>query len=231
MDFSGFEKLSLVDFDNQIGCTLFTSRCQFRCPFCHNSPLVIDASNQPVIPFDEIMSYLKKRAGVIEGVIISGGEPTLMDDLEDKIRQIRDLGYKIKLDTNGYNPSILKDLVNKGLIDYVAMDIKNSKKKYAVTCGLDYLDSRRIEESIEFLLSGVVEYEFRTTLINEFHDYEDMRDIAKMINGASRYVLQRFIDNHCIQDGLHEVPLKKAQEFLDLVKSSVKEAKLRGYDI
>lgn len=231
MDFSGFEKLSLVDFDNTIACTLFVSKCQFRCPFCHNSPLVLQADEQPIISFDEILDYLRKRAGVLEGVVISGGEPTLMPDLKAKIIQIRELGYKIKLDTNGYNPKILKELVSEKLVDYVAMDIKNSRKKYAETCGLEYLDLNRIDESVSFLLEGNVDYEFRTTLIDEFHGFEDIKEIATWISGAKKYALQRFKDNNCIKEGLHEVKLKKAQEFLELISPYVKDIKLRGYDI
>lgn len=230
MEFVGFEKLSLVDYDSVIGATLFTCRCQFRCPFCHNSSLVVHPKEAKEIPFEEILSYLEKRKGVLEGVTITGGEPTLLDDLEEKIKAIKALGYKVKLDTNGYNPKILKDLVNKKLVDYVAMDIKNSKKNYAQTVGLDFVDLTRIDESVSFLKEGHVPYEFRTTLIEEFHSFSDIKDIAEWLEGSEKYFLQKFIDRNTIKEGLHEVDIKKAKEFLDIVNPFVKYASLRGYD-
>lgn len=232
MDFSGWEKLSLVDFDDHIATTLFTSGCNFRCPFCHNSPLVLSAKEQPTIPFEEILAYLKKRQGVLDGVCISGGEPTLMDDLEDKIRRIRELGYSIKLDSNGSNPGLLKHLVEEGLIDYVAMDIKNSKRRYAETIGFEKYDLSKIEESVAYLLQGHVPYEFRTTLIDEYHDEKDVKEIGEWIKGADKYFLQHYVDSpNCIKQGLHEVSLEQAKRFLEIIKPNVKEVSLRGYPL
>ena len=230
MDFSGFEKLSLVDYDDNLTATLFMAGCPFRCPFCHNGELVLHPERAEKIPFADILDYLQKRRGVLDAVCISGGEPTLMPDLEEKIRAIRDLGYLIKLDSNGCNPDVLKDLVNKGLLDYVAMDIKNSKAKYAMTCGTK-IDLEAIEESVRFLRTCGVRYEFRTTVMEEFHDEGDMLAIGEWIQGAPRYFLQRYIDSpSCIQHYFHEIPLAKAKGFLDLLKPYLPNAALRGYD-
>lgn len=230
MDFSGWEKLSLVDFDDHITTTLFTSGCNFRCPFCHNGPLVLCPKEQPTIPWAEILAYLKKRQGVLDAVCVSGGEPTLMDDLEDKLRQIKELGYLIKLDSNGSRPDLLKRFVDEKLVDYIAMDIKNSKARYAETIGLKKFDLAPIEQSVSYLLEGHIPYEFRTTMMEEFHDEESFKEIAIWIKGAKRYFLQRYIDaDNCIEHGFHEVPLEKAKAFLELCKEGIPNVALRGY--
>lgn len=232
MEFAGLQKISLVDYEGKVACTLFTAGCNFRCPFCHNSDLVIYAKNVNYIPFDEILDYLNKRKGMLDAVVITGGEPTLMPDLKEKLYKIKELGYKIKLDTNGTNPDIVKELVDLKLIDYVAMDIKNSYKGYSKTIGLESYDSNKILESINYLLSGEVDYEFRTTLVREFHSDEDIKNIAKMIQGAKRYYLQEFKNSgHCIDSSLHEVPLNDAMRFKSILLPYIKEVKLRGYEI
>lgn len=229
MDFHGIEKLSLVDFDDKVSCTLFTSSCNFRCPFCHNSALVV-GKDQPIIDHDYIYNYLKSRVGILDAVVITGGEPTLHKDLIDEIRKIKEFGYLVKLDTNGTNPEMLKQLVNEKLIDYVAIDIKNSKEKYALTTGLKNLDLSKIEETVNYLLENHIPYEFRTTLIKEFHTDEDMEKIGKWLKGASSYRLQRFIDSpYCIEQGLHEVEEKDALRFKDIVSKYIDDVKLRSY--
>lgn len=232
MEFAGLQKISLVDYEGKVACTLFTAGCNFRCPFCHNSDLVIYAKNVNYIPFDEILDYLNKRKGMLDAVVITGGEPTLMPDLKEKLYEIKKLGYKIKLDTNGTNPDIVKELVDLKLIDYVAMDIKNSYEGYSKTIGLESYDSDKILESINYLLSGEVDYEFRTTLVREFHSDEDIKNIAKMIQGAKRYYLQEFKNSgHCIDSSLHEVPFNDAMRFKSILLPYIKEVKLRGYEI
>lgn len=230
MDFSGMEKLSLVDFDDNLTATLFMAGCPFRCPFCHNGELVLHPERAEKIPFEDILDYLRKRQGVLDAVCISGGEPTLMNDLEAKIRAIRELGYLIKLDSNGYNPGVLKDLVAKGLIDYIAMDIKNSKAKYSLTCGVD-IDISRIEESVRFIMESGIRYEFRTTIMDEFHDYADMMAIGEWIVGAQRYFLQRYEDREgCIQHHFHQIQPQKAKEFKNIIKAYVDDVGFRGYE-
>lgn len=231
MDFNGWEKLSLVDFDSNITTTLFTSGCPFRCPFCHNADLVFKSKELEVIPWDEIMAFLKKRQGILEAVCISGGEPTLGDDLLSKMAEIKKLGYKIKLDSNGFRPNVLKEAVSKRLIDYVAMDIKNSLARYGETIGVPSFDLAPIKESISFLLSDTVPYEFRTTIIEEFHSEKDIREMAELIRGAKRHFLQLYIDSeNCIEHGFHAVSLEKARTFRDILASYVDYVALRGYE-
>lgn len=230
MDFSGWQKLTLVDFDKHMATTLFTAGCDFRCPFCHNRDLVLSPSEAPVIPWDEIVSYLKKRKGILDGVVITGGEPTLMPDLADKLRDIKALGYAIKLDTNGSRPQVLKSLLEAHLVDYVAMDIKNSAEKYAETIGLPKVDMDAIRESISIIMKEAPDYEFRTTIFSELHNEESIRGIGELIHGAKRLFLQRYIDSeNCIQGGFHEVEKEKATAFVDLLRNDVEQVSLRGY--
>jgi len=231
MDFSGWEKLSLVDFDDNITTTLFAAGCAFRCPFCHNGDLVLHPEKAPQIPWDEIMAYLKKRVGVIDAVCVSGGEPTLMPDLLDKLRDIKSFGYKVKLDSNGSNPGVLKKTVALHLVDYIAMDIKNSQEKYAETVGLSHLSLVPIEESARFIMSSGIDYEFRTTIIDEFHDEADIEAIGRWIKGSKRYYLQRYIDNeNCIKRGLHMVSKEKAEGFVKILSPYLGDVQLRGYE-
>ena len=205
MEFNGWEKLSLVDFDGNLTTTIFTSGCPFRCPFCHNADLVLHPHSLPVIPFEEILAYLRKRRGILEGVCISG--------------------------SNGFRPKVLKEAVSKKLVDFIAMDIKNSKEKYGMTIGIPSFDLKGVEESVEFLLSNAVPFEFRTTLIDEFHDEEDMLKIREWIKGAKRYHLQCYIDSeNCIEHGFHPVNIEKAKEFASLFEGYVEKVSLRGYE-
>ena len=230
MDFSGWEKLSLLDYDVNITTTLFSAGCPFRCPFCHNAELVLHPADAPKIPFEEILAYLKKRVGVLDAVCISGGEPTLMNDLEDKIRAIKELGYLVKLDSNGCHPEILRRLIDEKLVDYVAMDIKNRAEKYDATCGT-HVDMTAIKTSIELLKEGRVDYEFRTTLVNEFHQDEDIAGMLELVKGAKRYFLQMYIDSpNCIVGGFHPVAKEKAAKWREIFAKEVSFCALRGYD-
>ena len=195
MRIDGLQKMTLLDFPGKVACTVFTGGCNFRCPFCHNALLVTKLPEKPDYTEDEILSFLEKRVGLLDGVAITGGEPLLNPDIDDFIRKIRDMGYAVKLDTNGSFPERLKAIVGEGLVDYVAMDIKNRKEKYAETIGLKNLDLSKIEESVEFLKSGAVDYEFRTTVVKQFHTAEDIRAAAEWISGAKRYFLQNFVDS------------------------------------
>lgn len=229
MDFCGIEKLSLVDFDDNLTATLFMAGCPLRCPFCHNGDLVLHPQDATPIPFDEIMDFLSKRRGMLDAVCVTGGEPTLMPDLEDKLRAIKSLGYLIKLDTNGYNPSIVENFIDKGLVDYIAMDIKNSKNKYPVTVGTN-IDMSRIEAMVEYLQESDFPHEFRTTLVKEFHTEDDIREIGHWLGKTKKFFLQQFIDNeHCIIKGLHGVPLEEAIQFVQILNGMQINAVLRGY--
>ena len=195
MRIDGLQKMTLLDFPGKVACTVFTGGCNFRCPFCHNALLVTKLPEKPDYTEDEILSFLEKRVGLLDGVAITGGEPLLNPDIGDFIRKIRDMGYAVKLDTNGSFPERLKAIVSEGLVDYVAMDIKNRREKYAETIGLKNLDLSKIEESVEFLKSGAVDYEFRTTVVKQFHTVEDIRAAAEWISGVKRYFLQNFVDS------------------------------------
>ncbi len=201
MDFGGFQKLTLLDFPGVVACTVFTKGCNFLCPFCHNAPLVNKQEEAMSYTEEEVLAFLKKRQGILEGICITGGEPLLHKDLELFIQKVKELGYKVKLDTNGSNPSYLKRLVKNGLVDYVAMDIKNKLSKYPLTTGLDYVNITNIEESIDFLLAGNVPYEFRTTACQELHTLEDIVMIVERIKGAEKYFIQNFLDSGNIVGG------------------------------
>lgn len=192
MDFGGFQKLTVLDYPSHVACIVFTIGCNFRCPFCHNAGLVENLTEK--ISQDEILSYLKKRRGVLDGVCVSGGEPLMHQGIGEFLKEVKALGYDVKLDTNGTFPQKLKELVDASLIDYVAMDIKNTPEKYDITAGAK-TDISKIQESIDFLLSGNVDYEFRTTVTNELHTPQDIEIISKWISCAKRYFIQNFVDS------------------------------------
>ena len=228
--FAGLQKLTLLDFPGQVACTLFTRGCNMRCPFCHNASLVVRANEQKTYTNEEILSFLKKRQGVLDGVAITGGEPTLMPGLAEFMTQVRALGYKIKLDTNGTRPEVLKSIVRDGLVDYVAMDIKNCREKYGETVGFDAsYDLSPIDESIAFLMEGNVDFEFRTTISKTYHTEEDIIKIGKWISGDEKYFLQQFKDSGDIIgvqiEGYDEVTMRS---LLDAIRPFVPNAQLRG---
>ena len=225
----GFEKLSMVDFPGHLCCTVFTGGCNFKCPFCQNSDLV-KMQNLREINQDEIFSYLSKRKGVIDSLCISGGEPTIYPDLEQFIVKIKSLGFLVKLDTNGTNYEMLKRLIENNLVDYVAMDIKNSLSAYGETAGTNFVDLENIKKSVELLKRNLVDYEFRTTLVKQFHSTSTITEMANWLDGAKRIFLQHFVDNGtCLQKGLNEVKKQDAEKFLDILKNHVNHVELRGY--
>ena len=194
MKISGLQKLTLLDYPGKLAATVFRSGCNFRCPFCHNASLVVNPSVGQ-IEEDEFFDFLLSRKDRFGAVCVSGGEPTLYSELPSFINRIKEMGFLVKLDTNGYRPSVLRSLVTDGLIDYVAMDIKNSKDSYKKTVGIENFDIVPICESVDFLLSGKVDYEFRTTVVRELHSEKDFVAIADWIGGAKNYFLQSFKDS------------------------------------
>ena len=229
MKINGFQKLTLLDFPGKVACTVFTAGCNFRCPFCHNASLVTHIESENLFDSEEILKYLKKRYGILEGVCITGGEPLLQPDLAEFIAGIKEIGYKVKLDTNGSNPEKLKELVKNGFIDYVAMDIKNCKEKYAKTAGIENLKLQDIEQSVDFLLTGKVNFEFRTTVVKEYHTTEDIRKIGEWIKGAPRYFLQNFVDSgDIIEIGLHPVEKDDLIKMRDEILYFVPNTEIRG---
>ena len=227
----GMEKFSMVDYDGFIACTVFTKGCNFLCPFCHNASLVTGEAAE--IPEEEVFDYLTKRKGLVDAVCITGGEPTLQRDLKAFIQKVRALDYRVKLDTNGTNPAVLKELLTEGLLDYVAMDIKSDfEGGYEDVTGVSNPALlARVKESIELLKTLAPDYEFRTTAIAEFHSEANYAKIASIVKGAKRFFIQKFKDgeNNLTQGLLHELPKEEADKFLAIVAPGVGAVGLRGY--
>lgn len=229
MNINGFNKLTLLDYPEHIAATIFIGGCNMRCPFCHNASLVTKVGTQPVISKEKVFGSLWKRRNILEGVCITGGEPTLYPELYDFIKLIKALGFKVKLDTNGTNPKMLKTLLDENLLDYVAMDIKNSRTKYKETSNAINLCIDLIDESIKMLLSSSINYEFRTTIIKEFHTIQDMISIGEWIRGAKAYYLQSYEESEdVITKGNHQHTKETLEEFKTVLSSYVDYISLRG---
>ena len=229
MNISGLQKMTLLDYPEKIAATVFTGGCNFRCPFCHNASLVLNTDKAQNISEEEFFNFLAKRKGLLDGVCISGGEPLLQKEIGEFISKIKSLGFLVKLDTNGSFSSKLKELVGNGLLDYVAMDIKNSPAGYAITTGTTDDVLSQINESVTFLLADNVEYEFRTTVVENFHSKDDFIAIGKWIQGAKKYFLQDFVDSgDLIQSGLRGVKKTELAAFADIVREYVPSVQIRG---
>lgn len=195
MKIYGLQKMTLLDFPGKVACTIFTGGCNFRCPFCHNAMLVTELDKDNFYTEEEIFDFLKKRVGILDGVCITGGEPLMQSDIADFIIKIREMGYAVKLDTNGSYPEKLAELIENKLVDYVAMDIKNTPEKYAETIGVKNFDFTPIAKSIALIMNSGVQYEFRTTVVSEFHTIDDIEKIAEYIRDAQGFYLQNFVDS------------------------------------
>ena len=228
MDIQGLQKMTLLDYPGKVACTVFLGGCDLRCPFCHNSGLV--AGPMPAELDDgALLAFLDKRRGLLDGVCVTGGEPLLRPELPQLLSRIKELGYPVKLDTNGGRPERLRALLEAGLVDYVAMDIKNSPERYGETAGVPGLDLAPFRESVSLLLRGTADYEFRTTVVREFHDADSFRAIGPWIAGARRYFLQGFVDRDSVlQAGLHPWDRETLASFGDLVRPYVEQVELRG---
>lgn len=231
MKIHGFQKTTLLDYPEHVAATIFLGGCNFRCPFCHNGQLVLDPASQPVIPEDEVLAYLEKRHGILEGVCITGGEPTLQEELADFIQRIKGLGYMVKLDTNGYRPEVLKALLQKGLLDYVAMDIKASPEHYSVAAGLETLDMTRIRESIRLLEQSGIPHEFRTTVVKGIHRTEEFDEIGRLLQGCTAYYLQGFRRSESmIGEGYEAFSVEEMKEMAALAEKYLNRVELRGVE-
>ncbi len=233
---AGLQKMTLLDYPGKVACTVFLQGCNFRCPFCHNSDLLGGDGPAP-IPREELLAFLNKRRGLLDAVCITGGEPTLQPDLEDLIREIKAMGYLVKLDTNGSRPDVLKRLAGEGLIDYVAMDIKNGPERYAETVGLPQLRLQVIEDSIVFLMTGLLEYEFRTTVVDELHDEASVRSIGEWLKKLAptakppRLFLQPYADRDSVLvSGLHTPEKAKLAAFEAVLQPFAETVVIRGTD-
>lgn len=228
MQIHGLQKMTLLDFPGKVACTVFLGGCDFRCPFCHNWD-ILDPSTPVIMEEDEFYKFLDKREGLLDGVAITGGEPLLRTGMVDFIKGIRSRGFLVKLDTNGNHPDLLKELVSEGLLDYVAVDVKNNKERYGETVGIPMLDISKIEETISFLLEGNVPYEFRTTVLRQFHDADSFKGIAEWIEGAEHYFIQSFVDRETVPfSGLEAYSPEELEEFKKLVEPHVKHIDIRG---
>ncbi|MBQ2775785.1 MAG: anaerobic ribonucleoside-triphosphate reductase activating protein [Clostridia bacterium] len=229
MKIRGLQKLTLLDFPGKAGCTVFLGGCNFRCPFCQNSELILPGADSYEISEDEFFSFLKKRSGILDGVCVSGGEPLLNSGVEDFIARIKDMGYLVKLDTNGAFPQKLKALVEKKLIDYVAMDIKNSPEKYALTAGIQNFDMAPIYESVDFLMNGNLDFEFRTTVVKQLHSREDFQKIGEWLKGDEKYFLQQFKDSQFVlEKGLCAYENDELLGLADVARPMIPNIQVRG---
>ena len=225
----GLQKLSLLDYPGKVACTIFTGGCNLRCPFCHNASLVLSPQESQPLQIESLLSFLTKRRGVLDGVCISGGEPLLQADLADLIREIRSLGYAVKLDTNGCFPDRLAALIGDNLLDYVAMDIKNAPQQYAQTVGIGQFDPTPVLASATLLMQGAVDYEFRTTVVRGLHDENSFQQIGQWLAGAKKYYLQQFVDSgNLIAAPMSGFEAAEMKHFLAIVRDHIPAAQLRG---
>lgn len=231
MHICGYQKTTLLDYPGHVAATFFIGGCNFRCPFCHNSDLITSSSFTANISEEEIFTFLKKRKNVLTGICITGGEPTLQPDLAEFMRKVHSLGYKIKLDTNGYRPEIIANLLENKLLDYIAMDIKSGYSNYVNVSGISHLDFKKIESSISIIESSGIPYEFRTTVVKELHNQTDFEEIADMLSPKSPYFIQSFKDSgNILISGLSSYNNEELNKFLSIVKQNLPNASLRGID-
>lgn len=227
----GFNKTTLLDYPGKVACTVFLGGCNFRCPFCQNSSLVLEPESEPEVAEEEILKFLKKRQGILEGVCVTGGEPTLSDGLGDFLGKIKALGYEVKLDTNGSRPSVVKELAAAGLIDKVAMDIKACPDNYASLTGLAVPPVDAVKETAEFLMRGDLEYEFRTTVVKELHSERDFREIGQWLKGAKEYYLQAYKDSDgVLKPGFSSYSRSELEKFRRILLETMPSVEIRGID-
>ena len=233
---AGLQKMTLLDYPGKVACTVFLQGCNFRCPFCHNSDL-LPGGGEEYMTEEELLSFLKKRQGLLDAVCISGGEPTLYAGLPALLRQIKALGYLVKLDTNGSRPAVLKALAGEGLIDYVAMDVKNCPRLYGATVGVETMSLSPLEESLCFLISGGADYELRTTVVEEFHDAQSMQEMGQWLSNVlpdsrpKRLYLQSFVDRDSVLlSGLHTPAAEELEAWRQMLQLYVESVYVRGVE-
>ncbi len=230
MVFHGLVKSTLIDYPDKLACTLFTGGCNFRCPFCQNSSLVLDPASEPVINSEELDSFLKKRKKYLDGVCITGGEPLLQKDIEEYCKYLKDLGYLVKIDTNGSFPQKIESLISKNLVDYIAMDLKSSKEGYSKAVGIENFDVSVIEESVNILQSCDIDHEFRTTLVKELHSEKEIHGIGKWLNKDQKLYLQHFEDRGSnIVQNLTGFSEKETKAIKDILKTYIAFIGIRGF--
>lgn len=228
----GLNKTTLLDYPGRVAATVFLGGCNLRCPFCHNSGLVLSQETQPIIPEEEFFSFLKKRKNILQGICITGGEPTISPELTPFLRKIKAEGYPVKLDTNGLHPEVLEELICDRLVDYIAMDIKGSPRNYGRCTGILDLVLEPVLQSVLLLIQSGITYEFRTTVVRELHTVEEFREIGSMIKGAKQYFLQAYRDGaDVICPGFHGMEEEEMIKAAELMKEYVGQVGLRGIEI
>lgn len=230
----GLQKMTLLDYPGRVACTVFLGGCNFRCPFCHNGGL-LDGAVPEIMTGEALLAFLKSRKGLLDGVCITGGEPTLSPQLPRLLEGIKELGFDVKLDTNGSRPGVLKQLVEAGLVDYVAMDVKNCPRCYAATTGLNEAPLDALEESLRFLMEGTVDYELRTTVVQEFHDRDTITEMGQWLSRLSgsrkipKIFLQPFVNRDSVLDqNLHTPEMGEIAQFVELLYTFAREVTIRG---
>ena len=233
---AGLQKMTLLDYPGKVACTVFLQGCNFRCPFCHNSGL-LDMTGEEYMTPEELIGFLRKRKGLLDGVCITGGEPTLQSGLLELARDIKAEGFLLKLDTNGSRPKVLNELMDRGLVDYVAMDIKNSAQRYGQTVGVPKISLEGVEESIRLLIPGDVEYEFRTTVMDEMHDAQSMEQIGKWLQQLGggllpkRFFLQPYADRESVlAPGMHTPSKEKLLKMAQIMAPYAETVEIRALD-
>ena len=236
MNIAGLQKMTLLDFPGKVACTVFLQGCNFRCPFCHNSDL-LPGQGQPLMDHEELLAFLQKRRGLLDGVCVTGGEPTLQPQLPQLLSRIKELGYAVKLDTNGAQPQVLWELVEAGLVDYVAMDIKNSREEYPNTTGAPLKILPQVEESIRCLLRGKVDYELRTTVVRELHSAATIDAMGRWVctlgggEKPKRWYLQSYVDRDSVLvDGLTAPAAEEMRKFTHILEPFADQVSLRGVE-
>ena len=228
MNFVGMDKLSLIDYEDKVSAVLFCKPCNFRCPYCHNGLTVLNSNDE--ISWEHVLDYLNTRKGILDAVVFTGGEVTLMPDLKEKIEQVKSLGFLIKVDTNGTNPEVIKDLLKDNLLHYVAMDIKNSKNKYTITTDTKVNFFDKVYETYQILLNSGIDFELRTTLVDEFFTSEDIEAIGESFKDTPKMYLQKFVEREgCLKKGLHSISEDQANKFKSILEKYMSKVELRGY--
>ncbi len=231
MNIAGLQKLTTKDFPGILACIVFTKGCNLKCPYCQNSELIplVGPVTENSLTSEDVIEFLKQRKNVLDGIVITGGEPLLQVDIKDFLKSVKEVGYKIKLDTNGTTPSLLKELIDSSLIDYVAMDIKNDFEGFGKTCGVNNINTNNIVQSIEILKASPIDYEFRTTIVKEFHNQDSILNICKMIGKEPKYFLQNFEDSSNVMNhDLHGFTTEELQEIQKHFEREYSNLKVRG---
>lgn len=228
MQIAGIQKTTLVDYPGKVAATIFTRGCSFRCGFCHNPELVLPEQFNPLIKEEEIFNFLNTRIGKLEAVCITGGEPTIQPDINEFIRKVKKMGFLVKLDTNGSRPERLKEAIDSGNVDYIAMDIKSSPSKYELTAGVKVI-MENVRKSIDIIMNSKIDYEFRTTVCHPLHEVKDFKEIGSLIQGAKRYYIQNFVESKQIDDKTRYEPFEdeELEEVKEIISKYVKEVNIR----